>query len=191
MTVHQPITADAGQHVWKLSRADFLLLEANGSFDGYVRTELLDGEIWVVNAIHSRHAGVQAELHGRLYGALAALGTALKTYIAPSVDLSDISLPEPDLVVGHPHEDGFVPLAKVALMIEVSDSSLDIDLGRKLRIYARAELAEYWVVDVNAHAIHRMWSPAGEDYGSRDRIAFGQPITSATIPGLTIATDGL
>ncbi|HEU0044689.1 Uma2 family endonuclease [Sphingomonas sp.] len=190
MTVHQPIVADTGR-VWKIGQDEFLLLEANGSFDSYARTELLDGEIWVVNAIHSRHAGVQAELHGRLWTALAALNSPLKTYIAPSVDISDKSLPEPDLVLGVPHQQGFVPLAKVALVIEISDTTVDVDLGRKLRIYSEARVAEYWVVDVNAGVIHRMWAPAGEQFGKRDEVAFGEPLASATIEQLVIETSGL
>lgn len=191
MTVHQPIIADVGQHAWKVRRADFLLLEANGSFKEYARTELLDGEIWVVNAIHSRHASVQAELHGRLWAALNALHSPLKTYIAPSVDLSDTSLPEPDLVIGAPHQDGFVPLAKVALVIEISDTTLETDLGRKQRIYATAGVPEYWVADVNARAIHRMWSPSGDRFAQSDQVGFGDALSAVTISDLTVDTTRL
>ena len=188
MTVHQPIALPAGSQVWQLRVQDFLLLNERGSFADYAKAELLDGEIWVVNAIHSRHASVQAELHGRLWSALAALGSSLKTYITPSIDVGDTSLPEPDLVVGEPHEKGFVPLAKVALLIEVSDTTLDVDLGRKLKIYARAAIAEYWVVDINECVIHRLWSPTVDGFSKRDEFAFGSSVASTTIDGLSICT---
>ena len=43
------------------------------------------------------------------------------------------------------------------LVIEVSDSSLAFDLRKKSQLYARAEIIEYWVVDVNRQRliVHR------------------------------------
>ncbi|HEX5104791.1 MAG TPA: Uma2 family endonuclease, partial [Pirellulaceae bacterium] len=63
------------------------------------------------------------------------------------------SEPEPDVVIaiGDPtkfrrrHPTG----EEVALVIEVAESSLEQD-WRKCRIYARAGVAEYWIVDLNA-----------------------------------------
>lgn len=38
--------------------------------------------------------------------------------------------------------------ADVLLLIEVADSTVDLDLGDKLRLYARAGIGEYWVFDL-------------------------------------------
>jgi Uma2 family endonuclease len=77
------------------------------------------------------------------------------------------------------------------LLAEVSSSTLDTDLGRKLKLYAAAGVPEYWVVDVNQRLIHQMWHPGGEAYAERREVAFGQPISAATIPDLTIETTTL
>jgi hypothetical protein len=39
----------------KLSARDFWALAEAGAFADYARSELIEGEIWVVNALHSRH----------------------------------------------------------------------------------------------------------------------------------------
>ncbi len=36
----------------------------------------------------------------------------------------------------------------ILLIVEISDSTLRIDLETKAKLYARAEIAEYWVVDI-------------------------------------------
>ena len=67
------------------------------------------------------------------------------------VTLSD-SEPEPDFVVIR--EAGFDDLEWhatpefVALIIEVADSSLSRDRGTKLRMYARAGIAHYWIINL-------------------------------------------
>src|SRR5262249_38327507 len=35
------------------------------------------------------------------------------------------------------------------LIVEVADSTLAFDKGRKLRLYAAANIPEYWIVDLN------------------------------------------
>jgi Uma2 family endonuclease len=56
-----------------------------------------------------------------------------------------------------------VTAATALLIVEVSDTSLGYDLGRKAAIYARLGLAELWVIDANtlATTIHRSPSPNG------------------------------
>jgi hypothetical protein len=42
---------------------DFLLLNDSGAFDAYGKTELIDGDIYVMNAQHSPHARAKSRLH--------------------------------------------------------------------------------------------------------------------------------
>ena len=50
------------------------------------------------------------------------------------------------------------------LLIEVSYSTLQIDRREKALIYARANIAEYWILDVAARAayIYRNPAPGGD-----------------------------
>lgn len=49
--------------------------------------------------------------------------------------------------------------AEVPLIIEVADASLDRDRGIKLRTYARAGIAEYWIVNLVDQQIEVYTSP--------------------------------
>ncbi|HEY0621838.1 Uma2 family endonuclease [Sphingomonas sp.] len=178
-------------HLAKLRVADFLLLAEAGAFSDYARTELIEGEIWVVNSVHRRHARVHAQLTAEIGAALRAAGSPLTFYTAPSTELSDDSLPEPDIAIGEPSDAKIFPGPAMRVAIEVSDSTLDLDLGRKARLYARYGVPEYWVADVEGRVIRQMWAPDGEAYKQRRDVPFGDSLTAATVPGLTIATDSL
>ncbi len=99
MTIHEQLSQS---HLAKLTVKDFLTLAEAGSFDRYARSELIEGEIWVVNSIHRTHARVQAEMTAAVSVALRAAGLDLVLYASPSTELADDSLPEPDIVVGVP-----------------------------------------------------------------------------------------
>ena len=183
MTAQQTI---ASPHLARLTVKDFLLLSESGAFDDYARSELIEGEIWVVNAIHRRHARAQAALTIELGIALKAGGSSLVVYANPSTELSTVSLPEPDIVVAEAEGGKMVVGPEVRLAVEISDSTLDMDLGRKARLYAKHGVPEYWVVDVEAAMIHRMSAPADEAYTERASVPFGELIVAATIEGLRL-----
>lgn len=191
MTYHEPITTPVEQNPWRFRIKEFELLEESGAFADYVRAELLKGEIWVVNAVHSRHAAVQAEVQGRLWSALRAMGSPLRTYVTPTINVENDSRVEPDLAVAERNDGGRLPASKVKLAIEVSDTTLRTDLGVKKGIYATACIPEYWVFDVNGCVIHRMWSPVDGDYAHQQEVSFGQPLSATAVDGLMIETDDL
>lgn len=114
----------------------FIALAEQGLFDDYAKSELIEGEIVCMNAQWSPHARMKSDLCVELALALRVLGSKLKPQVEVSVRLDDTSLPEPDIVLTDYRGKGAVPVATVALIVEVSDTTLDIDLGRKLRIYA-------------------------------------------------------
>lgn len=170
---------------------DFLLLNDNGAFAEYAKTELLDGEIYFMNAQHSRHARIKTEMAVELSLALRQMATDLRPIVEASTRVSDYSLPEPDIVLTSYKGPHVVPLESAALLVEVSDTTLKIDLGRKLRIYAAARIAEYWVIDAEAKAIHQMWSPSGKTYRAKRVVALGGRVEAVTVAGLGIETQGL
>ncbi len=75
---------------------------------------------------------------------------------------------------------------EVALIVEVADSSLANDLGRKLRMYARAAIAEYWVVELRAERIHLFRGPSGETYLERREARADETISPAAYPDVAI-----
>ncbi|WP_423602708.1 Uma2 family endonuclease [Sphingomonas sp. MS122] len=188
MTAQEALTTP---HLAKLRVADFLLLAESGAFDDYARTELIEGEIWVVNSVHRRHARAHAQFTAEIGAALKAIGSPLTFYAAPSTELSDDSLPEPDIAIGEVSDAKIFPGPAMRVAVEISDSTLDIDLGRKARLYARHGVPEYWVVDVEGRVIHQMWAPEGEVYRQQGDVAFGETLNAATVSGLTVDTGSL
>jgi Uma2 family endonuclease len=56
--------------------------------------------------------------------------------------------------------------ANTLLAVEISDSSLTYDMGRKAKLYARHGIPALWVIDVNALVIHVFGQPAADGYAS-------------------------
>lgn len=169
---------------------DFILLQESGAFDQFARSELIDGDIYAVNAIHRPHAGALSDIHTDLVIALRASGLPLKVYSPVSTKLDDHNLPEPDLVIATIEPEKLVTVESVRLALEVSASSLDYDLG-KAQLYARTKVPEYWVVDVTGRKIIQMSAPVDGAYSVVAEVPFGDRITSVTIPQIGIDTTAL
>lgn len=86
------------------------------------------------------------------------------------ITLTD-SEPEPDVAVvqGSPRQyaDRHPGAEETALVIEVADSSLSRDRGLKKRIYARAGIPVYWIVNLAERKIEVYSEPSGSDYQQR------------------------
>ncbi|WP_448660366.1 Uma2 family endonuclease [Sphingomonas sp. CJ99] len=190
MTEHRPLNTEH-QRV-KLRVEDYLLLDRSGAFDGYAKTELLDGELFCMNARHRPHARVKSRLFLEISAALKAMGSQVTALVEASIALSETSAPEPDIVLTSEADgDGLVPLASVALVVEVADTTLSTDLTQKAALYAVAGIPEYWVADLAGRTLRQMWGPDGNGYRERRKVAFGDAMVSVTIDGLKVETSGL
>ena len=166
---------------YKLRVADYLTLAESGAFEG-LRTELIEGDVIVMSPQHRPHGMVKMELYDRLRDALALLRSPLRPVVEFSLALDEHSLPDPDLLLtSEPRGEGPVPLASVALVIEVADTTLAGDLDKKARLYARNGVPEYWVADIKGRVIHQLWAPRGEAYADQREVAFGKRIAAATV----------
>lgn len=116
-------------------------------FYGDEKIELLDG--WVVNKM--THGDLASYVISRLYRQLSrTLSEAVAIRCQLPIRLKR-SRPEPDVVIANGGEARFQAAAPtpedILVLIEVSDSTLAHDRGPKLRSYARAGIAEYWIVN--------------------------------------------
>jgi Uma2 family endonuclease len=110
--------------------------------------ELLEG--WIVpKMVHNPPHDNAIELIDEQLRRLLPAGWSLR--VQSSITLGD-SEPEPDLAVvrGSARERAarHPSATEVALVIEVADSSLQIDRDVKSRLYARALIPFYWIVNV-------------------------------------------
>ncbi len=102
---------------------------------------------------------IVAEPHGAYHAsAIRAADYALRAILPPGwimsiqlpVSLDDESEPEPDLFVvpGRPADYRHEHPARPVLAVEVAESSLAFDRLHKGSLYARAEIQDYWIVNL-------------------------------------------
>ena len=88
-----------------------------------------------------------------------------------SLNLSPFSMPDPDLAVvaGAPrsHDLQAVP-AMAVLVVEVSDTSLQVDRTHKMSLYAASGIDDYWIlnlVDRQLEVYRKAASDSSQPYG--------------------------
>jgi Uma2 family endonuclease len=125
------------------------------------RIELIGGEIVPMSPKGNHHEVLKVALNIYWAGRLPLdLQFAPETTFRLSVD----TYLEPDFVF-YPKASGLKGLsaATAALVVEIADSSLSYDLGRKAGLYAAFGIAELWVIDAVTlqTRIHREPTPTG------------------------------
>jgi Uma2 family endonuclease len=147
------------------------------------RVELLDGDLIVVPPQGPSHFSVVARLSQCF--TLHFGERALVTSQLPII-VSDRSEPEPDFAVLAWREDfyrsGIPRVPDVYAIVEVADSSLAIDRGKKLEIYAQGGVKEYWIVDVRNAAIEVYREPRAGGYDSLRTVRTGALVSFAAFP---------
>jgi Uma2 family endonuclease len=186
-TVATPVSRDAMPRplpVHRFSVEQYHRMIEAGVLTPNDRVELLEG--WVVDKMpqHPAHAGTISVVHGELTPRLPK-GWIIR--IQSPITLED-SEPEPDLTIARGPEKRYLTAhpkpEEIALLIEVSDTSVDYDRIDKGRAYARARIPVYWVVNLVEFAVEVYSEPkAGKSAGYRNHqrfgIEFGAPIVIA------------
>ena len=160
------------------------------------RYELLDGNLMMVPAPNIKHQRVQLKLATRLdlFIEERALGTLLT---APcDVMLSETDVVQPDLLFvsrerEHLLSGGQNVQGPPDLVVEIlSPSTADRDRGKKLALYGRHGVTEYWLVDPVSETvqIHRL-----QGGGLIPVRTFGREETlrSPLLPGLELHLDDI
>jgi len=165
----------------------YVAMHEKGIIPEDMRVELLDGEILQMSPIGSRHAFLVARLHELLY--IAVHKTCL-IYDQNPLELSDKSMPQPDLMVlrkSKKYLDALPIPNDVLLLIEVSDSSARYDRQEKLPRYAEAGLTEVWLVDAEQSTVEQYTSPLTDRYANLVIHQLQQTISSHNLPELKLA----
>ncbi len=92
----------------KLRVEDYLLLDGSGAFADYAKTELIDGDVFFMNAQHRPHALAKVKLYDALREGLREMGSKLRPLVEASIAIPPHSAPEPDiLLTGAPRAKGW------------------------------------------------------------------------------------
>jgi len=151
------------------------------------RVELLDGEIIDMSPIGPFHAGVVCRLT-RLF----TLVSENRWLVRPQgpLRLNDHSEPEPDVMLLKPSPDDYIdghPQAEdVFLLVEVSDSSLAIDVEKKLPFYGREGVPEVWIANLEEGVVEIYREPHFDGYGLKTVLGHGDQARPLAFPDVAV-----
>lgn len=176
----------------KLRVEDFDLLAMNGGLEGLERTELLDGDIYLMSPQYSPHSDAKSLIYEALLDWKRLYRPELAVRTESSVAMPPNDEPMPDLILcdWERREKG-IPVEAVLLLVEIADASRARDMGYKKDLYARQGVPEYWVVDIDKRKVWRFSSPNADGYGAEAEVPFGELLHAATLEWLVVETVGL
>lgn len=146
------------------------------------RVELLRGVLVTMSPQYAPHASTVQALTELLAEQLRKrFGLRVQLPLA----LSEDSEPEPDVAIVPRGNYATEHPTTALLVIEVSDSSLDKD-RKKAAIYARADIPEYWIVNLEGRTVEVYSSPDGDRYAEVRRVSAGE-LRPAAILDVAIA----
>jgi len=170
------------------SRREYDNMVRAGTIGEDDRLELIDGRIVAMSPEGPTHAGtidLCAEALRKIFGA----DYTVRVQHPLAVDPDDE--PEPDIAVvpggprdhlaDHPHD--------AVLVVEVAESSLAYDRGRKLRMYASCGVPEYWVVNIPERCVEVYRDPQHNGYAHCHRYEPGQSIQLASFSDVSLAVS--
>lgn len=168
-------TAAEGLPRRRFSVAEVEAMVAAGILDEDERVELIGGELVPMSPKGIFHERIKIALNAwfsdrRPHSTIVAVETTLR--------LSQDTFLDPDILLFE-RGAGVAGLSAGAalLAIEVADSSLAYDLGRKARVYAAHGLRELWVIDAVAMVLTRHLEPGPEGYRTITTHAADETVT--------------
>ena len=175
----------------KLSVDDYYRMADAGILGRDDRVELIDGELIEMSPIGPDHA---ATVDGLNYSLVVACGTTAIVSPQNPVRLDGFNEPQPDFAVFFPRIDKYrrgprPSPAETLLVVEVADSSIRYDQTIKLKLYAKAGIAEYWIVDLHRRVLLAHRQPEGDAYTVIETFHAGDRVALSKAPGISVVLD--
>ena len=187
MTATAPVIRHA-----KLSRARYDAMIAAGILTENDAIELLDGKLYETMSkgpLHNAAINRIAKMLERRIGETTIIS------VQNSIALHEYSEPEPDLAVLKFRDDFYAGVLAepkdILLIVEVSDSTLAYDRDLKIPLYAAADVAEVWLVDVQARTVTVYQQPRGNEFAKQTTCKAGDELPLPGFPGESIAVSEL
>lgn len=170
-------------HRW--TRHQYEHMVSSGIFHPEERVELVDGDI-VDRSPQSSYHSVAVRLIEDALRAVFGSGFDVRAQLPLALD--ETSEPEPDIAVvtGSPRDYRNAHPKTAVLIVEVADTTLAYDRGRKKALYARNRIPEYWVVNLKEDCLEAYRAAEQEDYQSQLRLHRGDVIRPVYCPTRSI-----
>jgi Uma2 family endonuclease len=155
------------------------------------KVELLEGKIVKMSPQRPPHAGTSQRASDYLKARLAE-----RAHVRMQLPITlSTSEPEPDIAVvridlgdyGNRHPNA----SDIFLLIEVAYTTLEIDRSEKAPIYARANIADYWILDVANRQAYIFRNPTPAGYQSETALQYNGVIAPLAFPEISIPLSEL
>ncbi|MDP3898358.1 MAG: Uma2 family endonuclease [Mesorhizobium sp.] len=187
----EPATTQAAEGMQRraFTVAEIEAMVAAGIIDEGERFELIGGEVVPMSPKGARHEHVKVELNRHFQRLLPDdLSVAQET----TLRLDPKSFVEPDFCVfPRSIQPGDMRGPDVLLAIEVADTSLAYDTGRKIGIYAAWGIPEVWVVDARTLVTHVHRRLGTEGYASVFQVQPSDEVMSVRAPAIRLCLSRL
>ena len=172
--------ADEGLPRRRLTTVDVEALIVAGRMDEDERVELIGGELVPMSPKGNCHEIFKAALLRRWY---RAAPDDIDLVPESTFHLAEDTYLEPDVVI-FDRTRGLKNLSakSVLLVVEIADSSLRYDTGRKAVLYASFGVRELWVVDAVRLETRVFRKPASEGYSEAWDVSASETIAPAFAP---------
>ena len=150
------------------TRQECVVLEESGIWEQQ-HLELIEGELISRMGKKRPHANAIAVVHAWLLRVFGEKYVNQEAPIDVAPEDNPTNEPEPDLIVfSKPYREFTAnpQTSDLRLVVEISDSTISFDLTTKARLYARAGIVEYWVVDIPGRRVIVHRDPRDGQYQS-------------------------
>lgn len=190
------VKQQTGYCLRRWTKPEYYRLGELGFFQGQ-RVELLEGKIVVLSPQNPQHSFIVDRVE-RILRPLFEPGYCVRMQLP--IDLGQTTEPEPDvaLVAGPPELYRSTHPKTVVLIVEVGESTLSYDRRRKGGLYARAAIADYWIVNLVRRQVEVYRAPVaaarrpyGYRYSSRTDLTPSATVSPLALPQVSIAVADL
>lgn len=171
---------------------DYHQLVTAGILEERDRIELIQGELTMMPPIGPEHSSHTRRLTNLLPRKLPE--TVILQMNEP-ITIPNHSEPQPDAAIVKARPDNYRkahPTPKdVLLVIEVADSSADFDNTVKAKLYGKAGIPEYWIVEIGEACVRVFTEPSKQGYRTIKEYHRGDKVKCGTVPELHLAVTEL
>lgn len=183
---------DSHPNLRPLTTAEYEQMIAIGIFNEDDRVELLEGVMVEMSPKSALHAALTEDASDYFKNRLK---TKVLVRSQNPILLSDLSEPEPDIVLVKPPKERYYTQhptpSDVLLVMEIAESSLRLDRSMKGRLYGEAGIVQYLILNVNEMEIEDYREPSADGYRSKQTYTMGQKFNLVAFPGIMVKVSDL
>ncbi len=163
-------------------------LIASGILPPDQKVELIDGEIIEMSPVNSLHAGIVKKISRLFYSNTNSQEIIVS--VQDPILLDEYSEPQPDLALLQYRADIYTKShpspEEILLLVEVSNSTLDIDKKIKLPLYAQASIPEVWIINLVDEQVEVYSKPKHQIYTQTNIYQAGDIVANTFLPELKV-----